>query len=156
MFCGLLPTFAFGYQSNIRIRAAEVKASFINTSYDDEPEANYQPDNGVFDVLKARFGGHYGKYHRASNRWHGRLKLLRELREELRFESAEIRQVRDKTNEAWVGINARKIITKYVDNGALERRHSSWFRAALVEVFFMKDDDDEFMSQLRTSYVKSY
>lgn len=152
----MFPGWTFGYAAANRIRGNEVKAAFVNTSYDEEPEAGYKPDDRLMDVLVAKFGGAYNKYHRASNRWHKRLGLLRQMREELLFESAEIRRVRTPTNETWVGINARRIVQKAVDDGRVERRHCQWFRSALVEVFYIEDDDDTFTGVLRGSLVKAY
>lgn len=156
MVLGLLPSWTFGHDAATRVRASEVKAGFLSTSYDEEPEAAYGPKNGWYDLLVSKFGGSYSKYHRAANRWHKRLALLRVMREELLFESAEVRRVRTPTNEVWVGITARKIVQRAIGDGQIERRHCQWYRAALVEVFFMEDDDDTFAAALRGSLAKAY
>lgn len=152
----LLPSWAFGYKGAIRVKAAEVKADFIKASYDEEPEAKCYAKLSLTDILAAKASGKYNQYHRASNRWHKRLATLRELREILLFESSEVRRIRSTTNETWVGINARKVVTKAVESGKVDKRHAQWYRAALNEVFFIEDDDDEFLAALRTSCVRAY
>jgi len=133
-----------------RVIAGEAVAAFKGLSYDDEADIHVSSGVSVFDKVRANFGS-YGSYHRASNRWYKRLETLRSLREELLFESADIRRVRSPTNEQWVGLNARKVVSKRVENGGIESRHAHWYKSALVEVFFLKDDDDSFFEALRTT-----
>jgi hypothetical protein len=134
--------------------AAEAAASFVSISYDEEREVGVRSGARWWDKFTSGVFGSYKSYHRASNRWHKRLHLLRELREELLFESADIKRIRTPVNEQWVGINARKCVAKRVECGDIESRHAHWYKSALVEVFFMKDDDDLFMEALRSAPVQ--
>lgn len=137
-----------------RVIAAEAVAKFQAASYDEEQAVEVRTGAGLFDKLLSNFGS-YGSYHRSSNRWHRRLQQLRELREELMFESSDVRRIRTPVNEQWVGVNARKVVAKQVEAGTIESRHAHWFKSALVEVFFMKDDDDRFLESLRGAYERS-
>lgn len=150
------PEWTWGKAATQRIVAAEVKAAFINKSYDDEPEGDVVAKVTLSDAVMSTATGRGKSYHRAANRWHLRLQKLRELREELLFESAEIRRQRTPTNEVWVGIVARKIVQKRIDEKDIERRHGHWYKSALVEAFFIEDDDDTMLAALRGSLVTAY
>lgn len=150
----LLPRFTIFSKAATNLHADEVRVSFRNATVDDEPELKDTPQHRVSDVLLGAKA--HGKYHRAANRWHQRLRLLRKLREELIFESSEVKRVRTDANVAWIAIGARKLVAKNVEEGVIDRRHARWFRAALTETFFLKDDDDEFVETLRGSFGRAW
>ncbi|APG76494.1 hypothetical protein 1 [Hubei tombus-like virus 7] len=154
MLDSVLPRFTIFRQAATQLHADEVKVSFRNASVDDEPELGEVAQHRFRDVALGAVS--HRKYHRAANRWHQRLRLLRQLREELIFESSEVKRVRTDANVAWIAIGARKLVAKQVEEGKIDRRHARWFRSALTETFFLKDDDDEFVDTLRGSFARAW
>ncbi len=76
------------------------------------------------------------------------MERLRVLREEMLFQSADAKRVRNPVNEMWAGSIARKVVSAAVDDGSVDGREAAWFRRALVVVFFVEDEDDRLFAAM--------
>nr|WRQ65619.1 hypothetical protein [Tolivirales sp.] len=141
----------FGVAAAQRVLAGRVTAAFLALSPDEEGASSSRFHASAWDSFATWASGRHKQRHRASNRWVGRMALLRKLRERLIFGAEGIRRVRSPVNDAWCSIQARKLVSECVDAGEIDGRHARWYRDALVTVFYLEDDDDVFFSAVAST-----
>lgn len=130
-------------------RAAEAKATFLGVGTLDEDDVEYVSGQSFLAKLRNRVVGRkYDTYHRAANKFHKRVRVLRELRETMLFMAVGHKRERTPLNVAAAEELARKVVSQEFPHRGIHEREARWYRAALVEVFFVKDDDDEFLARL--------
>ncbi len=129
-------------------RAAEGVAQFLSVGTNGEADVTFMSGQDFWTRLLNRFYVRHKSYHRASNKFCKRLRLLRELREEMIFTGVGHKRERTPLNLAAAEELAKKIVTKAVDAGTIPSRDSRWFKNGLVETYFVRDDDDTFWAGL--------
>ncbi len=136
----------FGVEAARRVLAGRVTAAFLSLSPDEEAVSDMRYHATAWDAFATWVRGDHRRRHRTTNRWAGRMALLRQLREKLIFGAEGIRRVRSPVNDAWCSIQARKLVSESVESGEILGRHARWYRDALVTVFYLEDDDDAFFA----------
>lgn len=138
----------FGVEAARRVLAGRVTAAFLSLSPDEEGVGCERYHATAWDSFATWVSGGHRRRHRTTNRWVGRMALLRKLRERLIFGAEGIRRVRSPVNDAWCSIQARKLVSECVESGEIDGRHARWYRDALVTVFYLEDDDDVMFSAI--------
>lgn len=141
------------------VRAAEGQAALLAVGTNGERDIPVQPELSWFTRFKYSLSAKHTKYHRASNKLHRRLRVLRVLRDRMIFAGVGHKRVRSDLNIAAAEELARKVIRE-----DLESKESiitcagdaCWFKRALVEVYFVKDDDESFLELLGKSECTPY
>lgn len=130
-------------------RAAGAKATFISVGTTGESDVAYTTGQTFWVRLRNRlFGRSQCTYHRASNKMFKRMRVLRELREEMIFKGVEHKRVRDKLNLAAAEELAKRVVADAEEKGVVLAYERRWFKQALVETYFIGDDDDEFWTRM--------
>lgn len=126
-------------------RAAAAKAVFLSLGTNGEEDIAYRSGLSLFAKLRnLAIGRKATNYHRASNKFFKRVKILRELRDEMLFDSVGQKRVKTPLNEAAAEELARRVVARAVENGRISDSERRWYRQGLVETFFIRDDDDAF------------
>lgn len=144
---GPLLSWRFGWRDRMedRERAAEGVAQFIGIGTNGEQDIPMVTGQGFWTRLANRMVGRSHKsYHRASNKFVKRARVLRLLREEMIFAGVGHKRERTALNVAAAEELARKVVSNAIDGGVVDKGDARWYRSGLVESFFVKDDDDQF------------
>lgn len=129
-------------------RAADAKAALLGVGTNGEVDVSMASGQSFLTKLANRVVGRSHKsYHRASNKMFKRLRTLRDLREEMLFSGVGHKRERNALNVAAAEELAKKVVSKAVDDQVIPRADVRWFKQALVETFFVRDDDDDFWGQ---------
>nr|WRQ65199.1 hypothetical protein [Tolivirales sp.] len=129
-------------------RAAEAVAQFLSVGTNDEADVAFMSGQGFWTRLLNRWYIRHKSYHRASNKFCKRLRILRQLREEMIFTGVGHKRERSALNLAAAEELAKKVVTKAIDDKVIPPRDARWFKNGLVETYFVKDDDDTFWAGL--------
>jgi len=153
---GPLLSFRFAWRDRLEDneRAAEGLAQFISVGTNGERDVPHVSGQGFLTRLLNRVAGRSHKsYHRASNKFHKRIVVLRELREEMIFTGVGHKRERTTLNLAAAEELARKVTSRAIEDGRIDGADSRWYKQGLVESFFIKDDDDAFWAGLAAAPV---
>nr|WRQ65953.1 hypothetical protein [Tolivirales sp.] len=129
-------------------RAAEGVAQFISVGTNGEADVTYMGGQDFWTRLLNRYYIRSRSYHRASNKFCKRLRVLRELREDMIYTGVGHKRERTALNLAAAEELAKKVVSKAVEDGKIPPRDARWFKNGLVETYFVKDDDDTFWTSL--------
>jgi len=141
----------FGVQDGIalKVRAAEAVAALVAVGTNGEDDVKYSASLSVVDRIKNFLVGRsHSVRHRAANKFHKRVRQLRELRDEMIFLGVAHKRIKTPLNEAAAHELARRIVKDAADRGEVAAGDRRWFCGALVESFFVRDDDDQFFAAL--------
>lgn len=132
------------------VRAAEGQAALLAVPTNGESVIPYLAELSWFTRFKYSLSGKHAKYHRASNKLYKRLTVLRELRDRMIYAGVGHKRVRTDLNVAAAEEVARKVIREDLesDSPLLSKGEECWYKRALVEVYFIKDDDESFLELL--------
>lgn len=129
-------------------RAAEGVAQFLSVGTNGEADVTFMSGQDFWTRLLNRYYVRRKSYHRASNKFCKRLRLLRVLREDMIFTGIGHKRERTALNLAAAEELAKKVVTKAIDSGTIPARDARWFKNGLVETYFIRDDDDTFWAGL--------
>lgn len=130
-------------------RAAVGKADLLAVGTNGEDDVPYASGQSFLTRLKNRLLGRSAKtYHRAANKFSKRVRILRGLRDEMIFNGVGHKRERNALNVAAAEELAKRVVSKAVEEGQIARIDSRWFKQALVESYFIKDDDDAWWASL--------
>lgn len=131
------------------IRASQARAALdaVGTIGEDDVQttANYPILSWVRHAL---FHKKHSTVHRAANKLHKRVKILKELKSQMLFHGSE-RPARP-TNLQILSANelAKRVVRDAVDDDTITQKEAGWYKLALVKVYFIQDEDDTFLSCL--------
>nr|WRQ65949.1 hypothetical protein [Tolivirales sp.] len=129
-------------------RAAEGVAQFISVGTNGEADVAYMGGQDFWTRLLNRYYIRSRSYHRASNKFCKRLRVLRELREDMIYTGVGHKRERTALNLAAAEELAKKVVSKAIEDGRIPARDARWFKNGLVETYFVRDDDDTFWTSL--------
>nr|WRQ65085.1 hypothetical protein [Tolivirales sp.] len=129
-------------------RAAEGVAQFISVGTNGEADVTYMGGQDFWTRLLNRYYIRSRSYHRASNKFCKRLRVLRELREDMIYTGVGHKRERTALNLAAAEELAKKVVSKAIEDERIPARDARWFKNGLVETYFVRDDDDTFWTSL--------
>jgi hypothetical protein len=125
-------------------RASQMRALFASVDTMGEDDVAHQARIGVFTWLRARvFSGHK-TYHRATNKMFKRVKVLKELREQMIFHGAAGIRVKTPLAVNASAELARRVIRDALEDKVIEKSECGWYRKMLTELYFIEDEDEVF------------
>jgi hypothetical protein len=151
IFCLGVPEFS---AMTTRVRAAQAVAALVSEPTMGEESIAVEPRVGFLDRVGYALLGKHKTYHRASNKFQKRIATLRELRELMIFKGIGHKRVRNPLNMAAAEELARRVLSDAEEEGKVGRRELGWYKRALVELYFVKDDDDTFFAQMAVADMR--
>lgn len=135
-----------------QLRAAEARAALdaVGTmGEDDEARAANVP---WYTWARYRvFSRRHATKHRAANKLHKRVRILKDLKAQMVFTGGE--RNANPTPLQMMAANelAKRVIRDAYDEGLVGKEELGWYKTALTRVYFIQDEDDEFLSVLGSS-----
>jgi len=153
--------FSFGSwrkETQRQANAAVAVATLRGIDVDGVDEIELAPKYGFIGTMRQAINDRlpespHNVRHRAARRFRERVRVLKTLSAELKFQSHGF----DKTEADMrsLAIAAKAVVDKAIDDKTIHRSYANWYKRGLVACYHIQDEDDEFFADMAAVAEKS-
>jgi len=153
--------FSFGSwrkETQLQANAAVAVATLRGIDVDGDDDIELSPKYGFIGTMRQAVNdklseSKHNVRHRAARRFRERVRVLKTLSAELKFQSHGF----DKTEADMrsLAIAAKGVVDKAIDDKTIHRSYANWYKRGLVACYHIQDEDDEFFARMAAVAEKS-
>jgi len=145
-------------ETQLQANAAVAVATLRGIDVDGDDDIELSPKYGLIGTMRQAVNDKLSESthnvrHRAARRFRERVRVLKALSAELKFQSHGF----DKTEADMrsLAIAAKGVVDKAIDDKTIHRSYANWYKRGLVACYHIQDEDDEFFARMAAVAEKS-